>query len=67
MKIISGKYNSAKVFTDWIDDTCTGQIQGLLDQEAFHLLLLRSIPYSRALRARSLRRRASDAVHAFRC
>ena len=44
MKIISGKYNSAKVFTDWIDDTCTGQIQGLLDQEAFQEAQIRIMP-----------------------
>lgn len=44
MKIISGKYNSAKVFTDRIDDTCIGQIQGLLDQEAFQEAQIRIMP-----------------------
>lgn len=35
MKIVKGKYNSAKLFTDKVEDGCIEQIQGLLDLEAF--------------------------------
>ena len=33
MKEIKGKYNTAKVFTDEIEETAASQIQELMDQE----------------------------------
>lgn len=33
MKEIKGKYNTAKVFTDDIEETAASQIQELMDQE----------------------------------
>lgn len=35
MKIVNGKYNSAKIFTDRVEDVCIEQIRGLLDLEVF--------------------------------
>ena len=44
MKIINGMYNSAKVFTDNIEDGCIEQIKTLLDQEAFKDAKVRIMP-----------------------
>lgn len=44
MKIVSGKYNSAKVFTDQVEDVCIEQIRGLLDLEAFQEAQVRIMP-----------------------
>ena len=44
MRTVNGKYNSAKVFTDNVEDTCIEQIQGLLDQEAFGGAKVRIMP-----------------------
>ena len=44
MRIVNGKYNSAKVFTDNVEDTCIEQIQGLLDQEVFGGAKVRIMP-----------------------
>ena len=44
MQIINGKYNSAKVFTDNMDDSCREQIGNLLDQEAFKDAKVRIMP-----------------------
>lgn len=32
MHTLTGKYNSAKFFTDYIDPSCTDQIMGLQDR-----------------------------------
>ncbi len=44
MEIITGKYNSAKVFTDRCDDVCKEQIKELLDQEPFNEAKIRIMP-----------------------
>lgn len=44
MRIVNGRYNSAKVFTDQVEDVCIGQIQGLLDLEAFREAQVRIMP-----------------------
>lgn len=44
MKIVNGKYNSAKIFTDKVEDGCIEQIQGLLDLEAFEGAQIRIMP-----------------------
>lgn len=35
MREITGTYNTAKVFTDVLDNACVQQIQGLLNLEVF--------------------------------
>ena len=35
MEVVEGRYNSAKVFTNVLDENCIDQIKGLLDLEAF--------------------------------
>jgi len=44
MKIIRGLYNSAKVFTDNIDDACAKQVQEICDLEAFKDTKIRIMP-----------------------
>lgn len=44
MKIVTGKYNTAKVFTDHAEPKCIEQIQGLLDQKAFQGAKVRIMP-----------------------
>ena len=44
MKIIEGKFNTAKVFTDNIDENCTNQIKGILDLEIFKDSQIRIMP-----------------------
>ena len=44
MRIVKGRYNSAKVFTDQVEDVCIEQIQGLLNLEAFREAKVRIMP-----------------------
>ena len=44
MREITGVYNTAKVFTDVLDDACVEQIQGLLDLEVFQNAQVRIMP-----------------------
>ncbi len=44
MKIIEGKYNSAKVFTDVFDESCEMQIKELLNQKPFQDTKIRIMP-----------------------
>lgn len=44
MKEIKGNYNTAKVFTDILDDTCVEQIKGLLNLEVFKDACVRIMP-----------------------
>lgn len=44
MRIVEGKYNSAKVFTDRVEESCIEQIKGLLDLEAFQGAQVRIMP-----------------------
>ncbi len=44
VKIVEGKYNSAKVFTDRVEDSCIEQIKGLLDLKAFQGARVRIMP-----------------------
>ena len=44
MKEITGKYNTAKVFTDNCEDVCVEQIRDLLDQEPFRDSKVRIMP-----------------------
>ena len=44
MREIMGIYNTAKVFTDVLDDACVEQIQGLLDLEVFQDAQVRIMP-----------------------
>lgn len=44
MQEIKGKYNSAKVYTDVLDETCVVQIRGLLDLEVFQDAQVRIMP-----------------------
>ncbi|MCR5736839.1 MAG: RtcB family protein [Eubacterium sp.] len=44
MQLITGKYNTAKVFTAQCDDTCVEQIRELLDQEPFQDAKVRIMP-----------------------
>ena len=44
MQVISGKYNSAEIFIDHIEDTCREQVKTLLDQEAFQDAKIRIMP-----------------------
>lgn len=44
VRLVNGKYNSAKVFTDKVEDGCIEQIQGLLDLEAFQGAKIRIMP-----------------------
>lgn len=41
---IAGKYNTAKVFTDVLEDSCLEQIKALLDLEAFSDASVRIMP-----------------------
>lgn len=41
---INGIYNTAKVFTDVLDDACVEQIQGILDLEVFRDTQVRIMP-----------------------
>ena len=42
--IISGKYNSAKIYTDIIEERAMGQIKALCDDEAFARSKIRIMP-----------------------
>ena len=44
MREITGIYNTAKVFTDVLDDACVEQIQGLLNLEVFQDAQVRIMP-----------------------
>ena len=44
MQVINGKYNSAEIFTDHIEDTCREQVKTLPDQEAFQDAKIRIMP-----------------------
>ena len=44
MEVIEGRYNSAKVFTNVLDENCIDQIKGLLDLEAFRETQVRIMP-----------------------
>lgn len=44
MHTLTGKYNSAKIFTDHIEPSCTDQIMGLLDLEVFADAKIRIMP-----------------------
>ncbi len=44
MRIVEGKYNSARIFTDQVEDACIEQIRGLLDLEAFQRAKVRIMP-----------------------
>lgn len=44
MREITGIYNTAKVFTDVLDDACVEQIRGLLDLEVFQDAQVRIMP-----------------------
>lgn len=44
MQEIKGLYNTAKVFTDKIDDSCRDQIRDILDQEPFRDAKIRIMP-----------------------
>ena len=44
MQIIEGKYNTAKVYTDQLEDSCREQILAMLDQEAFRDAQIRIMP-----------------------
>lgn len=44
MKEIKGNYNTAKVFTDILDDACVEQIKGLLNLEVFKDACVRIMP-----------------------
>ena len=44
MEVVEGRYNSAKVFTNVLDENCIDQIKGLLDLEAFREAQVRIIP-----------------------
>ena len=44
MKLVSGKYNTAKVFTDTLEPSCEEQIRGLLDLPAFSDARVRIMP-----------------------
>lgn len=44
MREITGKYNTAKVFTDVLDNACVQQIQGLLNLEVFKDARVRIMP-----------------------
>ena len=44
MQEIQGKYNTAKVFTDVLDDVCRDQIKDMLDQEPFREAKIRIMP-----------------------
>ena len=44
MQIVTGKYNTAKVFIDNCEDTCIEQIRSLLDQEPFRDAKVRIMP-----------------------
>lgn len=44
MVIAEGIYNSAKIFTDQVEDSCMEQIRGLLDLEAFAGAQIRIMP-----------------------
>lgn len=44
MQEIKGLYNTAKVFTDRIDDSCCDQIRDILDQEPFRDAKIRIMP-----------------------
>lgn len=44
MEVVEGRYNSAKVFTNVLDENCIDQIKGLLDLEAFRETQVRIMP-----------------------
>lgn len=44
MREIRGNYNTAKVFTDVLDEVCAEQIKGLLDLEVFKDAQVRIMP-----------------------
>ena len=44
MEVVEGRYNSAKVFTNVLDENCIDQITGLLDLEAFREAQVRIMP-----------------------
>lgn len=44
MHTLTGKYNSAKIFTDQIEPSCTDQIMGLPDLEMFADAKIRIMP-----------------------
>ena len=44
MEVVEGRYNSAKVFTNVLDENCIDQIKGLLDLEAFREAQVRIMP-----------------------
>lgn len=44
MHTLTGKYNSAKIFADQIEPSCTDQIMGLLDLEVFADAKIRIMP-----------------------
>jgi hypothetical protein len=44
MREITGKYNTAKVFTDNCEDVCVEKIRDLLDQEPFRDSKVRIMP-----------------------
>ena len=44
MEVVEGRYNSAKVFTNVLDENCIDQIKGLLDLEAFREVQVRIMP-----------------------
>ena len=44
MEVVEGRYNSAKVFTNVLDENCIYQIKGLLDLEAFREAQVRIMP-----------------------
>lgn len=44
MKLVKGRYNEAKIFTDQVDSACIEQIRGLLDLEVFQNAKVRIMP-----------------------
>lgn len=44
MEVVEGRYNSAKVFTNVLDENCIDHIKGLLDLEAFREAQVRIMP-----------------------
>ena len=44
MRIVKGKYNEAKVYTDNVDEACLEQVKGLLDLEVFQDVQIRIMP-----------------------
>ena len=44
MKIVQGKYNEAKIYTDVVDDGAIAQIQAMCDTPVFEQSKIRVIP-----------------------